>query len=103
MYFDGYDGIPPQLTSSVLSVFDDYEVIPPQLPSTVLIVLKISGPPPKVLMVSETERLPPPLVIAMIFAANTCMSLRKLSKAEHIVSVFIEFCDLGSPLVSCHK
>ena len=66
MYFDGYDGIPPQLTSSVLNVFDDYEVIPPQLPSTVLSGLKTSGPPPKVLMVSETERLPPPAMICLL-------------------------------------
>ena len=58
--FDDYEGTPTQLTSLVLSVFDDYEVRPPQLPSTILSVLKTSGPPPKVLMVSETERLPPP-------------------------------------------
>ena len=59
MYFDGYDGIPPQLPSLVVSVFDDYELIPPQLPSMVLSVLETSGPPPKVLMVSETEQLTP--------------------------------------------
>ena len=59
MSFDGYEGIPPQLPSSVVSVFDDYDVTPPQLPSTVLSVLDRSGPPPKVLMVSETEQLPP--------------------------------------------
>ena len=60
MSFDGYEGTPPQLPSSVVSVFDDYDVTPPQLPSMVLSVLDRSGPPPKVLMVSETEQLPPP-------------------------------------------
>ena len=57
--FYGYEVTPPQLTSTVPSVFDDYEVTPPQLTSTVLSVLETSGPPPKVLMVSETEQLPP--------------------------------------------
>ena len=59
MSFDGYEGTPPQLPSSVVSVFDDYDVTPPQFPSTVLSVLDRSGPPPKVLMVSEKEKLPP--------------------------------------------
>ena len=57
MSFDGYEGTPPQLPSSVVSVFDDYDVTLPQLPSTVLSVLETSGPLPKELMVSETEQL----------------------------------------------
>ena len=43
MSFDGYEGIPPQLPSLVVSVFDDYDVTPPQLPSTVLSVLDSAG------------------------------------------------------------
>ena len=65
MLFDGYEGTPPQLPSSVVSVFDDYDVTPPQLPSIELSFLETSGPPPKVLMVSEKEKLPP-LMRAMI-------------------------------------
>ena len=65
MSFNDYEGTPPQLPSSVVSIFNDYEVTPPQLLPTVLGVLETSGPPPKVLMVSEKEKLPP-LMRAMI-------------------------------------
>ena len=83
MYFDDCEGTPPQLPSmwvnvfrwyegpplqlhpSVVNVLGDYEVTPPQLPSMVLSVLETLGPPPKVLMVPETEQLPPPLFFSI--------------------------------------
>ena len=54
-----YEVIPPQLPTMVVSVLHRYEVTPPQLPTMVVSVLKTAGPPPKVLIVSDTEQLPP--------------------------------------------
>ena len=56
----GYDVTPPQFPIVVVSVLHGYEVIPPQLPTMVVSVSKTVGPLPKVLMVSDTEQLPPP-------------------------------------------
>ena len=64
----------PQLPSMWASVSDDYEVTPPQLTSTVLSVLETSGPPPKVLMVSEADQLPPPLqVLQFLLLIKICI------------------------------
>ena len=60
--FESQNWTPPQLPTMVVSVLHGYGVTPPQLPSMVVSVSMTAGPPPKVLMVSDTEQLPPPLV-----------------------------------------
>ena len=58
--FESQNWTPPQLPTMVVSVLHGYEVRPPQLPSMVVSVSMTAGPPPKVLMVSDTEQLTPP-------------------------------------------
>ena len=60
--FESQHWIPPQLPTLVVTVLHGYEETPPQLSTLVASVSKTAGPPPKVLMVSEMEQLPPPLV-----------------------------------------
>ena len=55
-----YKVTPPQLPTMMVSVLRRYEVTPPQLPTMMVSVLMTTGPPPKVLMMSGTEQLPPP-------------------------------------------
>ena len=50
----------------VVSVLHMYKVTPPQLPTMMVSVLMTTGPPPKVLMMSGTEQLPPPLDVLML-------------------------------------
>ena len=59
---------PLHLPSTVLCVFYGYEVTPPQLPSSVVSVLRAVRPPPKVLMVYETDRLPPPWLGMLLYS-----------------------------------
>ena len=58
--FESQHWIPPQLPTLVVTVLHGYEETPPQLSTLVASVSKTAGPPPKVLMVSGTEQLPPP-------------------------------------------
>ena len=57
--FESQNWTPPQLSTMVVSVLHGYEVTPPQLPSMVVSVSMTAAPPPKVLIVSDAEKLPP--------------------------------------------
>ena len=49
-----------RLSTMMVTVLHGYEVTPPQLSTLMVSVSKLTWPPPKALMVSETEQLPPP-------------------------------------------
>ena len=51
---------PPQLSTMVVTVFHGYEVTPHQLSTSVVSVKETAGPPPKAVIGSETDQLPPP-------------------------------------------